>query len=139
MAGKETLPRSGPKLLISSYYITKINKMAIYCTSMGVMTCSARTNTGIQEIWDTILEYKTLSGKNGYFEKKRLEQSRYWMYETINQNLKDSFYHDRRIQKMLEQQESRVLTGETTPFTPARVLMEKYFKRHWIKFNYRRR
>jgi LAO/AO transport system kinase len=104
-----------------------------------VMTCSARTNTGIQEIWDTILEYKTLTAENGYFEKKRLEQSRYWMYETINQNLKDSFYHDRRIQKMLEQQESRVLTGETTPFTPAKVLMEKYFKRHWIKFNYRRR
>jgi len=104
-----------------------------------VMTCSARTSTGIHEIWDTILEYKTLTQQNGYFEKKRLEQSRYWMYETINQNLKDSFYHDRRIQKMLEIQETKVLMGEMTPFTPARVLMEKYFKRHWIKLNYKRR
>jgi LAO/AO transport system kinase len=104
-----------------------------------VMTCSARTNTGIQEVWDTILEYKTFTQQNGYFEKKRLDQSRYWMYETINQNLKDSFYHDRRIQKMLEKEETKVLMGETTPFTPARVLMEKYIKRHWIKFNYKRR
>jgi LAO/AO transport system kinase len=104
-----------------------------------VMTCSARSRTGIQEIWDTILEYKTLTQQNGYFAKKRQEQSRYWMYETINQNLKDSFYHDRRIQKMLEKQEAQVLQGELTPFAPARKLMEKYFRRHWIKLNYKRR
>jgi LAO/AO transport system kinase len=104
-----------------------------------VMTCSSRTNTGIHEIWDAILEYKTSTQQTGYFDKKRLDQSLYWMYETINQNLKDSFYHDRRIQKMLKNQESKVLMGELTPFTPARTLMEKYFKRHWIKFNYRRR
>lgn len=104
-----------------------------------VMTCSARAHTGIQDVWDTILEYKTLTWQNGYFEKRRHEQSRYWMYETINQNLKDSFYHDRRIQKMLEKQEAQVLQGELTPFTPARILMEKYFRRHWIKLNYKRR
>lgn len=103
------------------------------------MTCSARTGMGIQEIWDTIIEYKNLSQQSGYFERRRLEQSRYWMYETINQNLKDSFYHDRRIQKMLVTLEAKVLKGETTPFTPAKLLMEKYFKRHWIKFNYKRR
>ena len=103
-----------------------------------VMTCSARTSMGIEEIWNTIMEYKTMMQQKGYFERKRLDQSLYWMYETINQNLKDSFYHDRRIQKMLKIQEARVLMGELTPFTPARALMEKYFKRHWIRFNYRR-
>jgi LAO/AO transport system kinase len=104
-----------------------------------VMTCSSRTNKGIEEIWNTIIEHKTMKQQKGYFERKRLDQSLYWMYETINQNLKDSFYHDRRIQKMLKLQEVRVLMGELTPFTPARTLMEKYFKRHWIRFNYRRR
>jgi len=103
-----------------------------------VMTCSARTQSGIQEIWDTVSEYRVMAKKSGYFEKKRLEQSRYWMYETINQQLKDSFYHDKRIQKMLEIQETKVLLGELTPFTPAKALLEKYFKRHWIRFNYKR-
>lgn len=101
-----------------------------------VMTCSSKTNTGISEVWDTVLEYLALTHHNGYFQKKRLEQSRYWMYETINQNLKDSFYHDRRIQKLLLNYESRVLKGETTPFTPAKVLLEKFFKRRWIKLTY---
>jgi len=104
-----------------------------------VMTCSAKSKTGIREIWDTIMEYQALTQENGYFEKRRNSQSLYWMYETINQNLKDSFYHDRRIQKMLEKQESKVLHGELTPFAPAKALMEKYFRRHWIKMNYRRR
>lgn len=103
-----------------------------------VMTCSSKSNTGIENVWDTVLEYMGLTHHNGYFEKKRIDQSRFWMYETINQSLQDSFYHDRRIQKLLEAFEKKVLTGETTPFTPAKALLEKYFRRHWIKLNYGR-
>jgi LAO/AO transport system kinase len=61
------------------------------------------------------------------------------MYESINQKLKDSFYHDKRIQKLLEHYERMVLRGETTPFTPAKALLEKYFRRRWIKLNQGRR
>jgi LAO/AO transport system kinase len=100
-----------------------------------VMTCSSRTGKGIPEVWDTVLEYMATVKHNGYFERKRLEQSRYWMYETINQNLKDSFYFDARIQKMLLRYEQKVLAGQTTPFTPARDLLDKYFRRKWIKMN----
>ena len=103
--------------------------------SPKVLTCSSKTNIGIQNVWDTALEYIALTKYNGYFEKRRQEQSRYWMYESINQNLKDSFYHDKRIQKLLESYENKVLQGETTPFTPAKVLLEKYFRRRWIKLN----
>lgn len=104
-----------------------------------VLKCSSKTGTGIMEVWDTVLEYIALTKHNGYFEKNRLEQSRYWMYETINQNLKDSFYYDPRIQKLLEKYEKKVLSGETTPFTPANALLEKYFRRRWIKLNRGRR
>jgi LAO/AO transport system kinase len=104
-----------------------------------VLMCSSKTNKGITEVWDTVLEYMALTYHNGFFERNRLDQSRYWMYETINQNLKDTFYFDRRIQKLLEKFENKVLKGETTPFTPAKVLLEKYFRRRWIKLNRGRR
>lgn len=104
-----------------------------------VLKCSSKTGKGIADVWDTILEYVELTRENGFFERNRLDQSRYWMYETIEQNLKDSFYYDPRIQKMLEKYEKMVLKGETTPFTPARALLEKYFKRRWIKLNRGRR
>ena len=32
--------------------------------------------------------------KNGYFEHRRNEQAKYWMYETINEHLRDSFYQN---------------------------------------------
>jgi len=104
-----------------------------------VMTCSAKSERGIREVWDTVLEYMALTTHNGYFERRRLEQSRYWMYETINQSLKDTFYNDSRIQKLLGKFEQKVLSGESTPFTPARILLEKYFKRRWLKINRGRR
>jgi LAO/AO transport system kinase len=104
-----------------------------------VLTCSSKTHTGIEEVWNTVMEYMTVTQTNGYFQKRRLDQSRYWMYETINQNLQDSFYHDRRIQKLLHNYEKRVLMGETTPFTPAKTLMEKFFRRRWLKLNQGRR
>lgn len=100
-----------------------------------VMTCSSKTNTGIEYVWDAVLEYIAMTRHNGFFEKRRQEQSRYWMYESINQTLQDSFYHDKRIQKLLAVYETRVLDGKTTPFTPAKKLLEKYFRRHWIKLN----
>jgi LAO/AO transport system kinase len=103
-----------------------------------VMTCSARTKDGIATIWDTVQEYAAFTKQNGYFDRKRMEQSRYWMYETINQQLKDSFYGDQRIRKMLDKEELRVLNGETTPFTPARALLDKYFTRRWLKIHPRR-
>ncbi len=100
-----------------------------------VMTCSAKTNSGIEDVWDMVLEYMALMNHNGYFDRRRQEQSLYWMYESINQNLKDSFYHDKRIQKLLENYKTKVLHGEITPFTPVRALLEKYYKRRWIKLN----
>lgn len=100
-----------------------------------VMTCSSKTSSGIDLVWDTVLEYVTHARLNGYFEKRRQEQSLYWMFESINQNLKDSFYHDARIQKLLEKFKKEVLYGEITPFTPTKALLEKYFRRRWIKLN----
>ncbi len=103
-----------------------------------VITCSSKTGEGISEVWDNLLEYIGLTKSNGYFERNRKDQASYWMYETINQSLRDSFYHDNRIQKLLHRFEKLVIKGEITPFAPAKALLEKYFKRRYIKLYYKR-
>jgi LAO/AO transport system kinase len=103
-----------------------------------VITCSSRKDTGINEAWDSILEYIGQTKVNGFFEKNRKDQACYWMYETINQSLRDSFYHDRRIQKLLKNYEKLAIEGEISPFMPAKALLEKYFKRRYIKLYYKR-
>lgn len=93
-----------------------------------VLTCSAISKAGINEIWNTIKDYEQKMISSGYFNTKRKEQARYWMYETINQSLRDSFYHNRNIERLLQDFEKKVLDGEITPFMPARILLEKFMQ-----------
>ena len=64
---------------------------------------------------------------NGYFERKRLQQARYWMYETIDEQLRRNFYDDPRIAAMLEECEQRVLANRQSSFTAAREVLDAYF------------
>ncbi|HJX70689.1 MAG TPA: methylmalonyl Co-A mutase-associated GTPase MeaB [Bacteroidales bacterium] len=91
-----------------------------------VLTCSAYQKTGIERIWNLITEYKAFTVNNDFFSKKRKEQSLYWMYETINQNLKENFYHSPDIKKLLARYEKRVLEDKISSFMAARLLLKKY-------------
>jgi LAO/AO transport system kinase len=65
---------------------------------------------------------------NGYFDYRRNEQSKYWMYESINEHLRNHFYHNPLIQQRLEDAERIVLAGQKTSFTAANDLLDLYFK-----------
>jgi LAO/AO transport system kinase len=92
-----------------------------------VLTYSGFYNIGIAEIWDMISRYISFVKDSGYFEHRRNEQSKYWMYETINEQLKNSFYHNRTIENMLAEKETAVLDGKLTSFVAAKHLLDEYF------------
>ena len=92
-----------------------------------VLTYSGFYNIGVKEIWDMVYEYIDFVKKNGYFDYRRNEQSKYWMYETINEQLRDSFYHNLRIEAMLQEKEQQVLQGNLTSFIAAKSLLDTYF------------
>ena len=83
---------------------------------------------GIKEVWDMIYEYIDYVKANGYFDYRRNEQSKYWMYETINEQLRNSFYNSELIQEHLQLAEQRVLTGKQTSFAAAGDLLDMYFE-----------
>lgn len=91
-------------------------------------TCSAKTNDGIAEIWENILEYIELTKNNTYFDKKRDEQNEFWLFETINEQLKQHFFNSRRIQELIEETKKAVQNNESSPFAAAQLLLETYFK-----------
>lgn len=93
-----------------------------------VMTYSGFYNLGVKEIWDMIYQYVDFVKDNGYFAYRRNEQSKYWMYETINEHLRDSFYQNVRIEAMLADQENQVLQGNMTSFAAAQKLLDTYFE-----------
>jgi LAO/AO transport system kinase len=93
------------------------------------VTSSAVTKEGLPEIWAKIEEYFKLVFDNGYYEHKRREQAKFWMYETINESLKNSFYEDSLIEKAMPNYEQSVLEGKTESFMAAEELLEMYYKR----------
>ena len=92
-----------------------------------VLTYSGFYNLGVKEIWDMVYEYIRFVKANGYFEYRRNEQSKYWMYETINEHLRDSFYHNPQVEAMLASKETQVLRGHISSFMAAKDLLDTYF------------
>lgn len=92
-----------------------------------VLTYSGFYSLGIKEVWDMVYEYIDFVKGNGYFEYRRNEQSKYWMYETINEQLRDNFYHNPQIEAMLAGKERQVLQGNLTSFVAAKNLLDTYF------------
>jgi GTPase len=93
-----------------------------------VLTCSSMTKIGIDKIWKEIEEYSKLTKNNNYFFNRRKEQAKYWMYETINEQLKTKFYQNKEIENIISDIESKVLDDKLSSFVAAKILLEKYHK-----------
>lgn len=88
-----------------------------------VALCSAKHNEGITDIWQLILEYIKLTKGNNYFNEKRDEQSKYWLIQTIENQLKTAFFDREDIKTALEHQLKLVENNETTPFIAAEYIL----------------
>jgi len=91
-----------------------------------VLTCSAYMKTGISEIWETIDEYLTHVKSTDYFQHRRNEQSKFWMYETINEQLRNNFYQNEKIKALMAESEDKVLKEEISSFVAAKKLLDLY-------------
>jgi LAO/AO transport system kinase len=90
------------------------------------MTCSAKEQTGIAEIWETIGEYVSFAREHAYFDQKRSRQAKFWMYEFIHDSLQSHFYAHPRISGRLEQLEKQVMDGSISSFHAAMEILQEY-------------
>lgn len=95
-----------------------------------VYTCSSTEKTGLTEIWGGVEDFLKFTNTNGYFNRNRNRQSKYWMYETINERLRDSFYNDSEISSKLKLFETEVLEDKKSSFVAANELLDIYFRRN---------
>jgi len=93
-----------------------------------VLTYSGLTGRGVPEIMEMIDHYVAFTQNNHSFENKRASQAKYWMYESINEQLRKRFYQNEQIQKLLAIKEKQVLNEEISSFAAAHELLTKYFK-----------
>ncbi len=89
-----------------------------------VSTCSALKNENVSEVWKMIMDYTTLTKQNDFFELKRNEQNKFWLMQTIEDQLKSDFFNRSEVKKELKHQLQLIATNKTTPFIAAEHLLK---------------
>ncbi|MDE7151821.1 MAG: methylmalonyl Co-A mutase-associated GTPase MeaB [Candidatus Amulumruptor sp.] len=94
-----------------------------------VLTYSGYYELGIPEVWDMIDRYFAFVKENGYFDRRRDDQARYWMYETIDDRLRSRFYNDPCVMQILKDNEQKVLDRRISSFIAARDVLDYYYSK----------
>lgn len=94
-----------------------------------VQTCSAVSKSGISELWSMIQDYIKHTGENGFFADNRLQQSKYWLYESVNSALKERFYNDETVKAKIKELESEIASDKISSFIAAHKLLDLYFSK----------
>lgn len=94
-----------------------------------VHTCSALADTGINELWEIIMQYIEFTVKSGYFQELRKQQAIIRMHNSIVEYLNNSFYNQEEIKLLKPELEKQLYDGTITSYKAAVILLDKYFKR----------
>jgi LAO/AO transport system kinase len=91
--------------------------------SPPVLTCSALERTGIDAIWDTVLEHRSAFSQSGEFEQKRRQQALQWMWSLIEEGLTSRFRQHAGVNAKLPHLTRAVEKGDLSPAAAAAELL----------------
>ncbi|MGB1268353.1 MAG: methylmalonyl Co-A mutase-associated GTPase MeaB [Flavobacteriaceae bacterium] len=89
-----------------------------------VTTCSAIKKDNIDGVWNIITSYLELTQSNTSFDKRRQEQNKFWLLQTIEEQLKDNFYKHPKVVELLLKLTEKVENGQVSPFDAAEQLLQ---------------
>jgi LAO/AO transport system kinase len=92
--------------------------------SPPVLTCSAVTMDGIEDIWQTIVDHKKKFGISGELMKKRRRQALDWLWALVEEGLRERFYRNPDVEKYLPGIVKAVEKGDTAPTAAAHRLLD---------------
>lgn len=92
--------------------------------SPPVLTCSAVTKDGIEEIWQTIIDHKEKLEISGELMEKRRKQALDWLWALVEEGLRERFYRNPDVERSLSEIVKAVENGETAPMAAAHRLLD---------------
>lgn len=93
-----------------------------------VMTYSGYYDLNIDKVWDMVGRFIAHAKDNGFFEHHRQKQAKYWMYESINEALRNSFYQNPEVQGEINFIENEILNDRMSSFIGASKLLNIFYK-----------
>lgn len=93
-----------------------------------VKCISAINHIGIHKVWDMIKDFENLTKRNAYFKKNRFKQQKFWFFDSLNQKLKQNFYHNQKLKPELIKNLKQIESQEISSFKAADDLYAFYLK-----------
>jgi LAO/AO transport system kinase len=94
--------------------------------SVKVLTTSALSGAGINEIWDLILTFEQRMQANGTFQSNRAEQSKIWLKACFDQLLEKNLAENVELHQQAQMLEQEVSKQKKSVYKAAHQLMEAY-------------
>lgn len=94
--------------------------------SPKVKCISALNHKGIHKIWNMIEEFEKITKSNNYFAKNRFKQQRFWLFDSLNQKLKQSFYQNPQVKVKLQEKLIQIENQKLSSFKAADELYSFY-------------
>ncbi len=93
-----------------------------------VKCISALNNDGIIKTWQMLDTYIRSVKNNGYFNKNRFRQQKFWLFDSLNQKLKQNFYQHPKLKTELKNQLKAIEEQKISSFKAADELYSFYLK-----------
>lgn len=91
-----------------------------------VAVCSSIENSGIENVYNIVEEFKSQVYENGSFQKNRINQNKRWLTDTLKEMLLNDFFSDGNMLAELKRLEKKVEKNEISSFEAAEKIYQFY-------------
>ena len=92
-----------------------------------VLTCSAHTGAGLDEVWQAVLDHRSWLEEQGSLESRRREQQTSWMWAMVDAELRDGVRRSPSVRAVLNDVHDGVADGSVSAVDAAQQVLEAFF------------
>jgi len=96
----------------------------------SVLTCSSLSGLNIDNVWQELEEFYTSQKANGLLVKNRAEQTKYWLEQTLGDELLQRLKNDARVKSIFPELEKKVRENNITPMQAVDQVMDLFFSKN---------
>jgi len=86
------------------------------------MSCSSLEKTGIDQLWETLMEYKKHTQSSGYFQKKRTDQNVAWYHELQQEQLDRFLRKHPKLNTGIDKIQADMIAENNSPLEASKLL-----------------
>ncbi len=90
--------------------------------------CSALEKTGMDSVWDMVLEYEKAMKTSGWFEDNRRNQEIKRMEQSVMEILQSDFNKNEKVLSVLEQIRKDIYDSKISPYNAAQRLVDLFYR-----------